>query len=87
MPGTVEAALVLIVLAGPGFIASRFLNGLVAYRTPTAFRETTQAVVLSAVLVSVWLLGAVTDDLPARQVESVWIDVGSEVGRVDVFAS
>jgi hypothetical protein len=28
MPGGVEAALVLIVLAGPGFIASRFLNSL-----------------------------------------------------------
>jgi hypothetical protein len=35
MPGGVEAALVLIVLAGPGFIASRFLNSLAPYRTPT----------------------------------------------------
>ena len=56
MPSGVEAALVLIVLAGPGFIASRFLNSLVPYRPPTAFQETTQAIVFSAVLVPIWLL-------------------------------
>ncbi len=55
MPGGVEAALVLIVLAGPGFIASRFLNSLAPYRTPTAFQETTQAIIFSAVLVPIWL--------------------------------
>ena len=56
MPGTVEAALILLVLAGPGFIASRLLNSLVAYRLPTAFQETTQAIVFSAVLVPLWLM-------------------------------
>jgi hypothetical protein len=56
MPTGIEAALVLIVLAGPGFIASRFLNSLVPYRPPTVFQETTQAIVFSAVLVPVWLL-------------------------------
>ena len=56
MPGTVEAALILLILAGPGFIASRLLNGLVAYRLPTAFQETTQAIVFSAVMVPVWLI-------------------------------
>ena len=58
MPGSVEAALVLLVLAGPGFVASRLVNSLVPYRTPTAFQETTQAVVFSAVMVPVWLLFA-----------------------------
>jgi len=58
MPGTVEAALVLLVLAGPGFIASRLLNSLVAYRLPTAFQETTQAIVFSAVMVPIWLMFA-----------------------------
>lgn len=58
MPSSVEAALVLIVLAGPGFVASRLLNALVPYRTPTAFQETTQAIVCSAVMVPVWLLFA-----------------------------
>ena len=58
MPGTLEAALVLIVLGGPGFIASRFLNSLVAYRTPTAFQETIQALICSAVMVPIWLLAA-----------------------------
>lgn len=56
MPTGVEAALVLIVLAGPGFMASRFLNSLVPYRPPTPFQETTQAIVFSAVLVPLWLL-------------------------------
>ena len=58
MPGTLEAVVILIVLAGPGFIASRLLNSLVAYRLPTAFQETTQAVVFSAVMVPIWLLAA-----------------------------
>jgi hypothetical protein len=58
MPGTLESALVLVILAGPGFIASRLLNSLVAYRTPTAFQETTQAVVFSAVMVPIWLVAA-----------------------------
>src|SRR5712692_1331964 len=58
MPGSIEAALVLIVLAGPGFVASRLLNSLVPYRTPTAFQETTQAVVFSAVMVPIWVLFA-----------------------------
>lgn len=58
MPATVEAALVLIVLVGPGFIASRLLNSLVPYRAPTAFQETTQALVFSAVMVPIWLMAA-----------------------------
>ena len=56
MPGTVEAALILLILAGPGFIASRLLNSLVAYRLPTVFQETTQAIVFSAVMVPIWLM-------------------------------
>ena len=58
MPGTLEAALLLLILAGPGFIASRLLNSLVAYRTPTAFQDTTQTVVFSAVMVPIWLMAA-----------------------------
>ena len=58
MPTSVEAALILIVLAGPGFISSRMLNRLVPYLTPSPFQETTQAVILSALMVPVWLLAA-----------------------------
>ena len=45
-------------MPGPGFIVSRFLNSLVAYRTPTPFQESTQAVVFSAVMIPMWLLAA-----------------------------
>jgi hypothetical protein len=72
MPGTLEAALVLIVLAGPGFIASRLLNSLVAYRTPTAFHETTQALVISAVTVPVWLMAARPLLVARNAMLSVW---------------
>jgi hypothetical protein len=72
MPGTVEAALVLIVLAGPGFVASRFLNSLVPYRMPTAFQETAQAVILSAVMVPVWLVFAKPLLAARNEVLAVW---------------
>ena len=72
MPGSVEAALVLIVLAGPGFAASRLLNSLVPYRTPTAFQETTQAVVFSAVMVPVWLLFAKPLLASRNEMLAVW---------------
>lgn len=58
MPTTIESALVLIVLIAPGFIASRVKNSLVAYRLPSAFHETVEAVILSAVLVPAWLIFA-----------------------------
>jgi hypothetical protein len=74
MPAGIEAALVLIVLAGPGFIASRFLNSLVPYRPPTAFQETTQAIVFSSVLVPLWLL-FIRPLLASRNViVAVWLD-------------
>jgi hypothetical protein len=72
MPGTVEAALVLIVLAGPGFVASRLLNSLVPYRMPTAFQETAQAVILSAVMVPVWLVFAKPLLAARNEVLAVW---------------
>src|SRR5687767_11433308 len=74
MPGTLEAALILVILAGPGFIASRLLNSLVAYRTPTAFQETTQAVVLSAVMVPIWLLAARPLMASRNAVLAIWKD-------------
>jgi uncharacterized protein DUF6338 len=74
MPAGIEAALVLIVLAGPGFIASRFLNSLVPYRPPTAFQETTQAIVFSAVLVPLWLM-FIRPLLASRNViVAAWLD-------------
>ena len=72
MPGSIEAALVLIVLAGPGFVASRLLNSLVPYRTPTAFQETTQAVVFSAVMVPVWLFFAKPLLASRNEMMAVW---------------
>src|SRR6266496_2696408 len=74
MPAGVEAALVLIVLAGPGFIASRMLNSLVPYRTPTAFQETTQAIVFSAVLIPIWLMAARPLLAARNAILAVWRD-------------
>jgi hypothetical protein len=72
MPGTIEAALVLIVFAGPGFVASRLLNSLVPDRTPTAFQETTQAVIFSGVMVPVWLLFAKPLLASRNEMLAVW---------------
>jgi hypothetical protein len=72
MPGSVEAALLLIVLAGPGFVASRLLNSLVPYRTPTTFQETTQAIVFSAVMVPAWLLFAKPLLASRNEMLAVW---------------
>jgi Family of unknown function (DUF6338) len=74
MPTGIEAALVLIVLAGPGFIASRFLNSLVPYRPPTVFQETTQAIVFSAVLVPVWLLCSAPLLASRNVIVAAWYD-------------
>ncbi len=57
MPATLEAALILIVLIAPGFISTQVKNRLVPYRTPSAFEETVQAVILSAFMFPLWLLG------------------------------
>lgn len=57
MPTTAEAALILIVLIAPGFISTLVKNALVAYRTPSAFQETVQAVILSVVMLPLWLVG------------------------------
>ena len=74
MPSTVEAAFVLLVLVGPGFIASRLLNSLVAYRLPTAFQETTQAIVFSAVMVPIWLTFARPLLASRNAILAVWRD-------------
>ena len=57
MPSTVEAALILITLIAPGFIAVQVKNELIPYRLPSAFHETSQAVILSAVIFPLWLVG------------------------------
>jgi hypothetical protein len=49
---------VLLILLAPGFIAVRVKNSLLPYRPPSAFQETVEAALLSALLVPVWLLFA-----------------------------
>lgn len=56
MPTTLESALVLLVLLAPGFIAVRIKNSLLPYRPPSAFQETVEAAILSALLLPVWLV-------------------------------
>lgn len=58
MPTTLESAVVLLILLAPGFIAVRVKNSLLPYRPPSAFQETVEAALLSALLVPVWLLFA-----------------------------
>ncbi len=55
MPTTAEAALVLLVLIAPGFIASQVKNLVVPHRPPSAVVEAVQAVVISAALLPAWL--------------------------------
>lgn len=56
MPTTLESGLVLLILLAPGFIAVRVKNSLLPYRPPSAFQETVEAAILSAVLLPVWLV-------------------------------
>lgn len=56
MPTTLEAALVLLILLAPGFIAVRVKNSLLPYRVPSAFQETVEATILSTFPLPVWLL-------------------------------
>jgi hypothetical protein len=58
VPTTLESAVVLLILLAPGFIAVRVKNSLLPYRPPSAFQETVEAALLSALLVPVWLLFA-----------------------------
>jgi len=56
VPTTLESGLVLLILLAPGFIAVRVKNSLLPYRPPSAFQETVEAAILSAVLLPVWLV-------------------------------
>ena len=56
MPTTIESGLVLLVLLAPGFIAVRVKNSLLPYRPSSAFQETIEAAILSALLLPVWLV-------------------------------
>ena len=56
MPTTLESGLVLLVLLAPGFIAVRVKNSLLPYRPPSAFQETVEAAILSALVLPVWLV-------------------------------
>ena len=55
MPTTFESAVVLLVLLAPGFIAVRVKNSVLPFRPPSAFQETVEAAILSALLLPVWL--------------------------------
>jgi uncharacterized protein DUF6338 len=55
VPTTLEAALVLLILLAPGFIAVRVKNSLLPYRVPSAFQETVEAAILSVFLLPAWL--------------------------------
>jgi hypothetical protein len=55
MPTSVEAALILVVVVSPGFIAVAIKNGFVPYRQPSQFQETVESILLSTLLLPVWV--------------------------------